>query len=349
MRGRQQVKGRRFIVKLASSLILAVPFLFATFLVGEFVIRMRKPRDLYLQPCMTWNSPLYIQMYSPFCHSTMNVEGRTVEYSFNEHGLRDRPARSFTGPTIMVLGDSIAKGLMIPSSETIAAQFESLADGQVRFLNAGVRLAAPTTLSLLYKNLRGDYPVSGVMLIVNGTDVADERLAAALALERDEDSVPLSFVRRSRGAVNWRWTTKLQTWLGVESYLLGSVISHLRYRAWRPLVASSPGGPEILCGGIRRLARQAKLNGDPLAIVFTPHFASGIENIWAGGKFEMNDLQIMVNCARETGALVIDLSRDELQPEWFFDDRLHYRPAGTKWVVDRTASMIFSYFKIGAK
>jgi hypothetical protein len=340
---------RKIIVRSVAALLLPVPFLLIFWCVDRaLLVYIGRQSYPHYQPCFVWDKELHVR-YRPECRSTFESDRGPISYSFNELGLRDRavPVLSARPAGIAVLGDSVVKGLFLRQNETIPARLEEKlgADLGAPFLNAGVRFTSPTTQShLTEKGILPLLPVRGVIWMLNGGDAVDERYLATQAKAKDDRGYITSFVDPSSDS-SYRFLNAIASWNEGRSVIIDVLTRWEKFSSWRKKLQDVPSDGNTLCPGLFHLANALKERKIPLLIVFTPHYREGIEGIWMGERFEPQELQTMIQCARETGAPVLDLSAEKLERKWFFEDLIHYTPEGVDWLVGRLSDQIESVFK----
>jgi hypothetical protein len=319
---------------------VAIPGLLACAAVGagELAFRWAKPeRYPMYQRCLGFDENLH-NAYAPGCRSLTWRRNEPVKYRYDEHGLRipPRPKSPGSSTVVAVLGDSVVSGIHLPYRYTIPARFAALAGPGTRFLNAGVQFSSPITESLLMrKAVLPDFRLKGVVWFLNGSDVNDERLFLKLARTFDDQGVPTSFFPPGR-LIPLLHLPKVLTKLnhGVL-FSVDYFARQLSLSLMRRLVDSVPIDRRSLCGGIFRLAGDLKASRVPLLVVFTPHLPWGSIESWAGEPLHPEGVEILKECARETGARVLDLSAEKIDPEWYFMDGVHFDEDGTTWVAKK--------------
>ena len=327
-------------VRIAKWLILVIPFLMAPVAV-EMLMRHRSGgAHRTVQHCLQWGNPYLHHIYLPNCKSYIHTKlGVTVEYSFNEDGLRDRPRAEFAGGSFQVYGDSVVKGLFAPAHHTLPAELERRLSPELGypFLNTGLRGSSPITQSNRFDMVQEYYPLKGVLVFLNGTDPEDEIFFHSQAVRNDAEGVPTELTTGE--LTDWRYdiVTSLHRTFPT-SILAMYLIEKLRMREWRELVQPIPRNEANICGGIYRFARHIDATKVPYAFIFLPHWKKGMDlyfNNRPGGYVEA-EYQLMIDCAKKTKAKVIDLTPlvPELKEEYFFGDYLHYRYVGVQWLVD---------------
>jgi hypothetical protein len=331
--------GRKVLIYLGTALLMLLPFAAAP-LVAEGILRLRKPSGVVLlQPCVRWGDRLLHHAYIPRCASYMIVNRQRVLYSFNEDGLRDRPAKVFKDGAIHAYGDSVVKGLYMNATETIPAILERELKDETGWpvLNAGLRFSSFTNQYLLFRKIVDHYPPKAVILFVNGTDIIDERFFRTNAASVDENGVPTSFVNPDDGY----WVDRLVSFFHLNfprSRLANRLVYQIRYFDWGSQLPKFPPNRENLCGGLFRFANEVKKYDVPLIFVFLPHWPDAIgAYFYKMAPYDPAHLDIMKTCARETQGTVIDLTtvESELKPEYFIVDQIHYSRAGLDWLMPK--------------
>lgn len=339
---------RKVAVRLGAWLLLAVPFVILGIAVIELGYRIARGRGFSIHtPCWKWQGIGVVSVYIPGCTTDIPHLGKPVEYRFNRAQLReDRAPWDVESGSVLVLGDSIVKGLFLEKSETIPSLLDARfsKDTGLVFINAGVRLTGPLRQALVIPQTARIYDARALMWFLNGSDTIDERLFTAVADQWDEDGIPIRFEDSNSISDRIPGLDRLFQLTAGKILFVESAIRNLAYLHRRVQIRDVPPSEKVLCGGIRRGARQARERDIPLMIVFTPHAKEAIERGWTGERYDPAHLDMMKRCAREEGALVIDLSEEPLRRERYTPDQMHMSAAGTAWVVERIAPVVRDKF-----
>lgn len=341
---------RRIFVRVAAYFLLLLCAGCVLLLTGEVVLQFagsKYAESVNYQPCLVWDSADVRPCYKPHCMSFVTrPDGDLVTYRFNSDGLRAPEPEFFTEPTIAVFGDSIVKGMFLQVEETIPSLLwrKIGASLKMQFLNAAVRLSSPTGESALYEQIKDHYRIRGMIVFVNGTDPNEERLLRGEATRSDSDGVPIKFKDQEPPLIHFFHSLNIIT--EGHSALIRNAARALRFRQFIKEIESEPINRETICGGVFRFAKQAQRDHLPLAFVATPHLSEGIQAVW-NLPYQPENLRMMVNCARETGALVIDLSNQPVDPKDYYDG-LHFRAPAVERLVQQLAQPLKDYFSNAA-
>lgn len=331
-------------------LFLLLPFLALFVGVAELFFQQQGKQSLpQVQICIQIDPKVH-HRYRANCRSQVSTDLGPIEYQFNEDGLRDRPRAVFTkGPgTIAVLGDSIVKGLFVKDDQTIPRLLEQRIGREMgrQFLNGGVRFSSPITQSLHFeKYIEPNYPIKGVLLLLNEGDPTDERFFWARGLTRDAAGVPTSFSFVGGQALADDNINRVARSISVKSRLLQFLMRLRAFLPMRRLVQQTPPTKEVLCGGINRLAARLRTRKIPLLVAFTPHSDEGIRRNWMGEREPPEHTDTIKACAELAGAKVVDLRREPIELSRYFEDQMHFNQAGSAWLIDALAKPVRDFFR----
>ena len=150
-------------------------------------------------------------------------------------------------------------------------------------------------------------------------------------------SLPIKFSWFGAWNAWTRLLIRINQWNQGKSAFIDTISRLATFRIYQEKIASVPPTSEVLCPAIRDFAKSLLLSETPLLIVFTPHAKEGIEANWGGLAYDPEDLRKMIACAKATGARVDDLSGEQLGPESFAADHIHYSALGAEWLAARLA------------
>ena len=136
-----------------------------------------------------------------------------------------------------------------------------------------------------------------------------------------------------------------------ELFLLVYVGERLIKQSWQAsLVAGTRFQEQLHCEGLRRVSRIVQKRKLPLLFVVTPHGPIQDRRPYLGLPLDDREFMKLVDCARGTGAAVVDL-RSELEklPELFWKNDWHFNSAGVEALITqmemRTPQEILGAFR----
>jgi len=221
------------------------------------------------------------------------------DFSTNEDGLRDRPRKFFAAKkTVLVLGGNNVEGIGLPAESTLPRQLEVQLPSWT-FLNGGQEGASPTQLRIQAERYAAHYPLRAVLLVINETDVAQERLAQALASRLDETGAPVKLGHYDSILPSWLDYLQKRSSSRIVSYLAELHLWQERKR----LVHTQELREEIFCSGIKSLAR---LNL-PVFTLAVPVAAHSESNQRLSLPNDPIDFTKMIECAKKHSRAVWDL------------------------------------------
>lgn len=322
--------------RIVAKFILVFIFLLTGLAAAEIALRLTVAhRFAPLQTCLRFGNPRVHHLYAADCFQTTTQEGREITYAFNQVGLRDRSLTDLTSNRIVVLGDSEVKGLYAPIEESLSRRFEDRVQGDVSFVNMGVRFTGPTVQGAIFRYLQPQIAARGVVWFLNGGDPMEERYFIHKVASRNPSGFPQQFTVDAIEHTVKHPAVRLSRLVGGKVELLNFWYRTALFRDWRNLAVSTPPDDQVLCGGIRVLADYLRAEKIPLLFVFAPKMEEGIEWSWLGEPYDPSQLSRMVTCARETGHAVADFSQDKLGPEHFYPDGVHFRLTAVNWITER--------------
>lgn len=328
---------KKLIAKLGTTAMLMLPFAIAAFVVLEVLVRRQGAQSVpHPQPCVI-SDELTHHRYQPDCSFTQATDFGPVRYHFNGDGLREREREEFSGANaLVVLGDSIVKGLFLNAPDTLSSRLET-AEGETRkFINAGVRFTGPTSQAAIFlRDILPNYPVKGVIWLLNEGDAADERLLRSEAVELDETQTPLRFLLNDKDPYGGDAFSDFLDSVPISGQGMRYLVRAWKFHVFSQRLKSVPASKEVLCGGIFRLANALKEKKIPILLVISPHYEEGIRRNWMGEPFQPSDTDQMLACGREAGIATLDLRTEKLKKEWYFEDHMHFRPEGIRWLAGR--------------
>ena len=336
----EQTSLHKWIVRGGSALLLLLPFLVILFVTGEIFARINHGRRMtLLNPCWGWidSSKRVFSRYFPNCQTDKPFMDHPVRYRFNIAGFRDdRQPSDLPEGGVVVLGDSITKGVYLNLEETIPAVLEAKLTQKtgLKFFNAGIRFTGPTAQSHVLRRVLFYYRARGVIWNLNPGDVTDERLYNALATSWNSNGFPMIF--SDEDAVNNRplFATLAKLAAG-RSVFLERILLNLFFQDYRNKLHSVEPTLQVLCAGIRRVKNTLARTKLPLIIVLTPHPVEGIEANWGGEKYDPANFQMFKSCIQSENIPLIDLSEEPIQLDHYVDDKMHLSAKGVDWITDR--------------
>lgn len=273
--------------------------------------------------------------FLPSCAESVPTPAGPVEYKTNEDGLRDSPRADFSGGAFVMLGDSKVEGWWLGPGQTLAARLAPALQaelGGAHLLNAGLRYSGPSIHLYRLRRILPHYPVRGVLLFLNGSDVLDEVLAHAVATARDSAGAPLSLGLADLEMP--RWLDRAIELTGGHSRLLLS----LRHRFYdanvKRLIGAHPPSDTVLCSSVRALGRL----GMPTITVVLPLGPNIGAFPYMGTAVEEAAFAKMVACARETSSSFIDLrGRLSEDPALYWSTHRNMNAAGVAHLAETLA------------
>ncbi len=328
---------KKLITRLGTAAMLLFPFGVAALMVLEILVRLQGKQSLpHGQPCIV-SDELTHHRYQPDCSFNKYTDYGLVRYQFNVDGLRERDRDEFTGSnTLVVLGDSIVKGLFLKSSDTLSRRLEAAKGETRKFVNAGVRFTGPTTHAAIFlRDVLPHYQVRGVIWLLNEGDAADERLLRSEAAELDENQMPLRFLLNDKDPYGGDAISDFLDSMPIPGQGMTYLVRAWKFHIFSQRIKSVPATKEVLCGGIFKLANALRKKKIPILLVISPHYEEGIRRNWMGEPFQPRDTDQMLACGREAGVATLDLRTENLKSHWYFEDHMHFRPEGIQWLSGR--------------
>lgn len=311
-----------------------IPFFLVGLIASELSVRIVLGRQIvpHIQPCIVPDEFTH-HRYRAHCSFTFETDYGPVTYQFNAHGLRDKERSAFPSgkKLVAVLGDSIVKGLFLQPLDSLSARLEEMMHGEAAFLNAGIRFTGAVTQAAIFeRSVLPNYPVSGVIWVLNDGDPIDERFARAQAIATDENGMPIRFPAIASPPQKDFFNALVA--LAPYSSAMQILARTWKFQKYRERLQDVPPSEALLCEGIRKLSSLLKKEKIPLLVVFSPHLKEGVRWNWMGEPFAPADTDVMVGCARKAGAGILDLRASPPARELYFEDHMHFRPKGIEWL-----------------
>lgn len=318
----------------AELLLLALLPVFVIPAAAEAYLRFfEKDYAARLSQCLTLE-PAEHHRFRPNCQEQIATPAGPVSYSTNEDGLRDAPRSNFPpGNNALLLGDSKIEGWWLAPQETLSHRLHTLLPNW-KFLNGGIRYSSPAMLRIQLARYRAHYPLRAVFLVINGTDVADERLAYALASSFDPKGLPTALSLKDTIAPSWLEFLDAAT---LHSSQLVRVLRLAHYdREVIRLVKSQTRAP--LCAAIQSLAANAGVDFYTIVLPLGPRIK---EFPYMGESAEPPEFASMVECARAASKKLFDL-RPLLpdDPDLYWKEHRNMNAKGTALVAEKLAEIL---------
>lgn len=337
------------IVRAGVIMALILPFLALGIGVGEFLVRSTGPHFGPYQPCLTTGNNYLHHSYQFNCVSEIHVPGQgMIRFSFNEDGLRDRPRAEFEQGTLVMIGDSMVKGLGTADEKTLPRMLENAIRPKtgLPILNGGMRFSGPTLQANRLRYILRKYEVKGVIWVVNGTDVFDEPYAFSIAENLNPKGVPMTFQADPAPDFFTSVLTVLKRLSNGRIQLFEFLSTQHRVRGHYEKMKSVQVTRQVLCSAFVRMHTELSSLGIPLAFIFTPAEKERIEALWLGEPYLSGSLDEMMVCARNTNSPVIDLTRAPgFKKEFYLYDGIHFDQRGNAWAVEQSAAELGRHFE----
>lgn len=332
---------RLIVVRSGIAVGLALPALVFGALAAELSFRRLGPALLAPdQPCLRASKELHHE-YTPGCFARFAWPEQSIEYRFNEDGLRDRPRAEFRNGAVLVLGDSFVKGLGLPEEDTLSRVLERKVASreELRFLNGGIRATGPVLQSLHAARALISYPVRGVVWVIGPGEAIDDVFTRLSTDRLGPQGIPVSFVPSERPLDGWgELSRRILEWNQRRSVLLEFVGRNVTPLGWRKLTRNPD--PALLCAGFSFLGGRLRSARIPGLLVFVPRPISRVEGYLLGANTEARTRAVQLTCAREAGFEVLDLSGDRLPEDFYLADQRHLSSSGAEWLSGRIAPEI---------
>jgi hypothetical protein len=157
-----------------------------------------------LPPCFEAGEP-YHHRFKPNCRESVRTPQGRVEFQTNEDGLRDLPKELLLSlpNRVLLLGDSFVEGWWLREDQAINTRLREL-DPKKYFINAGLRASGPLFQARRLPELLDHYKPKEAVIVLDDTDIYDDRLACAVAKGREGDPSTWSFAAPEFESPGWQ-------------------------------------------------------------------------------------------------------------------------------------------------
>lgn len=293
------------------------------------------PRDFRfdLPPCFEAGAPFHHRLV-PGCRTKVRTPQGRVEFQTNDDGIRDLPHDLVLslGRRIFLLGDSFVEGWWLREDQALNTQLREL-DPRQYYINGGLRASGPLFQAPRLWHLLERYRPQELWVFLNDTDVADDRLACALADQKGAEPARWEFRADDLEPDGWQ-RFLLQRF---EGWRLQGKLRNLFERSARNRIISS-GAAESCepCLGLRSLQTQAAAKKVPLR-AFLLDLGERGHRVF-GKKFP-EAAATLEGCLRELQIPYFALRLDELTPEeqdkYLWAGDVHFNPLGAEYWATR--------------
>lgn len=295
------------------------------------------PRDFRfdLPPCFESGFPFHHRLV-PSCRTKVRTPQGRVEFQTNDDGIRDLPHDLVLslGRRVLLLGDSFVEGWWLREDQALNTQLRELEPRQY-FINAGLRGAGPLFQAPRLWHLLERYRPQELWVFLNDTDVADDRLACALADKKDSPNEPARWEFRADdlepGGVQRFLLDRFEGWR-----LRGKLRSLFERSARNRIISTSAAESCEPCAGLRSLQTQAEAKKVPLR-AFMLDLGERGQRVY-GRKFP-DAAATLEGCLRELRIPFFSLKLDELTPEeqdkYLWAGDVHFNPLGAEYWATR--------------
>jgi lysophospholipase L1-like esterase len=293
--------------------------------------------------CFDWEISGWT-IFKPNCIESFKVEGREVEYSINQIGLRERSFTKFKKKQLVLLGDSTIEGMGLKIEETIGQEFERKlkSDTNLQFLNLGIRRAGTLQEAYILKKYLPILKPSFILWSLTENDFNDDYLSAIRTTRFDSNGLPIQKKFLASTIFPNSVFTNLILSLDIKNNDYNSIIRHL-YLAKKVYKMIEPWSySPAICNGIHlgyKLAEENNIKIQFLIVPFGPNYYSLFEE---GNLKEKMDR--VVACLKNKP---IDLRVPEIQdnPKLFQEDLMHLNYSGVQLAVSLIKDDVLEFIK----
>jgi hypothetical protein len=319
--------------KVAAGVALCLPFVLVFLAAVELWLRLTTNLPFASRTHCFSQTKVEAPGFLPNCEETLRNPKGSFHFRTNEDGFRDHPRAYFAKGAVALLGDSYVEGFWLDEENGLARRLEKNLGWKEPLLNLGIRASGPTQQAIRLFRAWREVPLRGVIWVINPSDPLDEILfrernkGFEMTREKWSELKPLwQFTPAYQRLTRWSVALKDRLYL-----LLYVAEKWIKLGSQSKLLENAQFSREPHCRAVELVAAELKAAALPLIFVAIPHGMAESHRPYLGMTIEKEPFERLLECARATGAPLVDLRRElNGQPDWYWDNDWHFNDAGTE-------------------